>query len=180
MMRHSTIVIFIAAFCCLYACVSHHENSNDSKVHIKGIKPEEPKNEAIDLSKYIIKQIHLDEPQIELVLLKFELKDGPIKISCRTFAFGPDSLMTRVTNLGPDPFAPEFAASFILLAPDTITVDLQDVKRPETNPVRLFRGYLDKGKYRLKIKKTNLPASIYSFQCTVGNITKSRLEGFNR
>ena len=179
-MRHLAIIILTATFCCLYACVSRHDNGNDGAVHIKSSKSEEPTNEPYDWKQYIIKRIHIDEPQIEFDLLKYNLRDGPIKIPSRTLAFGPDSLMTRVIDLGPDPFAPIFAVRFILLAPDTITVDLQDVKRLDTDSIRLFRGYLDAGEYRLQVKETNLTASVYSFQCTVGDITKSCLAPLNR
>ena len=179
-MRRLTIIILIATFCCLFACISRHDNANDGAVHIKSSKPEEPANEPYDWKQYIIKKIHIAEPQIDLVLFKYELKNGPIKIPSKILAFGPDSLMSRVIDLGPDPFAPLFAVEFVLLAPDTITVDLQDVKRPDTDPIRLFCGFLDAAEYRLQVRETDLPASVYSFQCTVGDMTKSRLASLNR
>jgi hypothetical protein len=180
-MRRFTIITLIVTSCCLFTCISRHDNGNDSTVHIKSPRPEEPADESYDWRKNIFKEIHIDEPRIDLLLFKYKLKDGPIKIPFRILAFGPDSLMTRVIDLGPyDPFAPEFALSFFLLAPDTVTIDLQDVKRADTNPIRLFCGYLDAGQYRLSVRETDLPASLYSFQCTVGDTTKSGLPFSNQ
>jgi hypothetical protein len=116
-------------------------------------------------------RFELYDPPIEMNLTRMELKEGPIHVRHGALVFGPDSLMTRVSRLGPDPFAPTFSVEFILLQPDSITVYLHS---PESTSVRLFRGRLDEGSYKLQILRADLPAGVHVFECIVGGTSKSR------
>ena len=143
-------LVFLSS-CCLYACASQFGPNGISQVPLG--------------------RFELHDPPIEMKLSRMELKEGPIRVRYGALVFGPDSLMTRVSQAGPDPFAPTFSLEFILLQPDTITVDLHT---PESTSVRLFRGRLDEGSYNLQIGRADLPAGLYVFECIVGGTSKSR------
>lgn len=143
-------LIFLSV-CCLYACASQFGTNGISQVPLG--------------------RFELHDPHIEMTLSRVELKEGPIGVRSGALVFGPDSLMTRISPAGPDPFAPTYSLEFIMLKPDTITVDLHT---PESTSVRLFRGHMNEGSYNLQMLSIDLPAGVYIFECTVGGISKSR------
>ena len=149
-------LVFLSV-CCLYACASQFGANGVSQVPLG--------------------RFELYDPPIEMELSRVELKEGPIRVRHGALVFGPDSLMTRVSPAGPDPFAPTFSVEFIMLKPDTITVNLQT---PESTSVRLFRGRLDEGSYNLQMLRTDLPAGLYVFECIVGGTSKSRKHMLSR
>lgn len=143
--------LILLSVCCLYACASQFGANGVSQVPLG--------------------RFELYDPPIEMKLSRVELKEGEIRVRYGALVFGPDSLMARVSQAGPDPFAPTFSLEFIMLKPDTITVDLHT---PDSISVRLFRGRLDEGSYNLQIGRADLPAGLYVFECIVGGTSKSR------
>jgi hypothetical protein len=142
--------IFLSV-CCLYACASRFGTNGISQVPLG--------------------RFELHDPHIEMELSRVEFEESQIRVRYGALVFGPDSLMARVSQAGPDPFAPTFGFEFIMLEPDTITVDLYT---PESTTVRLFRGRLDEGRYSLQVVKADLSAGCYVFECAVGDTSMSR------
>jgi hypothetical protein len=150
-MMRRVFLVAVVSICCLHACASQFGANGVSQVPLG--------------------RFELHDPSIEMTLSRVELREGAIYARYGALVFGPDSLMAQVSQAGPDPFAPTFSVEFVMLEPDTITVDLHT---PESTSVRLFRGRLDEGNYKLQMLRTDLPAGVYVFECTVGGISKSR------
>ena len=145
------LCVVIVSTCCLYTCASQRAERDASELHLG--------------------HVQLDNPLGEMSLSRVELEEGSIQVLDEVMVFGPDSRMKRVSRSGPNPFSPAFGVEFIMLAPDTITID---VYAPESTLVRLHRGFLEEGRYTLQAGRADLPAGYYFFRCTVADTSMSR------